>query len=793
MKIATLPKRDEPTPEAPLPTRAPLQTKAVLISEREIAGHVFDPEAPETRFVVELWLDGYPAGLARANLFDPELGAAARGDGCYRFVFALDADVADNAEIAQVRLANLPTPVGAPLWLGEEEVERPARPAGEARWAGGLRIQGWIPWDPTTTSEVRALIDGEEVARARAVLFSHVGEAAAGAVARGFELLLPLEYADGRVRRVRVVDENDREVPGSPCPVVAFPRGLEQFLEERADLGSERQRAGLFDRLIPQSMPIGEFAAWARAFPPVPAFNAPSGVIAVALIGEEGLDETLESLERQTHNAAIVAAFDAGGEPMRFAAVDLEAFLDADAREAAMIVFAPAGTQFHAAALGRFAEALERYPDAGLVYCDLLLTDAHQREWPLAFPAFDYERLLEQGYAAFCFAARATHVRAALAQGVDDLFRLFNFAFDRASIEECAPAVHAPGFLARLPVADRAASTALLLRATRAHLEARKLNFVAEPRASDLLPAVRVRRMAPTGKVSILIPTRDRVDLLRPCLDSLARTLQSQPHEIFVIDNDSADPATHDYFEEIAAAGVRIAKASGPFNFARLINAGASVADGEYLLALNNDIEATRPGWLEEMLSRIVEPDVGAVGALLTFPGGGVQHGGVVLGPNLAADHAFDDRREGDPGYGETLNVAHETSAVTAACLLTPRALFRQLGGFDSLRYPVLFNDVDYCLRLRVARKRVVFTPHARLVHRASSSRGRDAAFDGRHRHQRDIDHLRMAWAEVLADDPFYSPMLALEAPYAGLAWPPRSQAPRLPGIERPRTAPAGF
>ena len=245
-------------------------------------------------------------------------------------------------------------------------------------------------------------------------------------------------------------------------------------------------------------------------------------------------------------------------------------------------------------------------------------------------------------------------------------------------------------------------------------------------------------------------------------------------------------PRRVEYLREIAAGGVRVVRVGGPFNFPRLVNAGASVASGDYLLLLNNDVEALREGWIEDMLSRAVEPDVGAVGAKLIYPSGGVQHGGVVLGPNLAAAHAFDERQDGDPGYGELMRVAHETSAVTAACLLTPRKLFRAMGGFDALRYPVLFNDVDYCLRLRASGKRVVMTPHAQLIHRASASRGRDQPFDGRHRHQRDLDNLRMAWAEVLADDPFYSPMLGLDTPYAGLAWPPRSQAPRTPKIAPP-------
>ena len=447
----------------------------------------------------------------------------------------------------------------------------------------------------------------------------------------------------------------------------------------------------------------------------------------------------------------------------------------------------------HAYALERLAEALARFPDAALAYCDVVVADGQGREWPLAFPAFDYERQLEQGYAALLFAARATHVREALTRGAADLYRLFNAAFDKAGPSGVPAPVHAPGFLARLPAADRTRAAGTLARATREHLEARGLNFVVEPSATDLLPAVWLQRVPPAATVSVLIPTRNRVDLLRRAVNSLKRTQGRVKCEILVIDNDSGDPETLDYLREIEAAGARVAKVGGPFNFPRLVNAGASVASGDYLLLLNNDVEATREGWLDDMVSRIVEPDVGAVGAKLTFPSGGVQHGGVVLGPNLAAAHAFDERQDTDPGYGELMRVAHETSAVTAACLLTPRRLFRAMGGFDALRYPVLFNDVDYCLRLRAAGKRIVMTPHARLIHRASASRGRDKPFDGRHRHQRDLDNLRMSWAEALADDPFYSPMLGLDAPYAGLAWPPRSQAPRTPQIHAPKAIPAGF
>ncbi len=776
----------------PVVARPELKTSVVLTHAYEIMGYVFDPAAPERSFVVELWLDGVPVRLERADLPDPDLAAQGVGDGRRRFVIALDAATLASACVAEVRLANSGEPVGSPLILVEAPLAPPAASPGEARWAGGLRISGWLPYDLRGAASVRALIDGEDIAQTRALDFVHVGAATPGGVARGFNLTLPMRLADGRLRRVRVLDADDRELPGSPCPVLAFPNGLERFLEGRAELGSERLRAGLFDRLLPQSWPFGDFAAWAKRFPPEPPATTAPGRIAVALIGESGVETSLATLAQAPGAEGVIGVLRPGAGVLSFAPADLKAFLDGEATDAEILVFAPSGARFHAQALPRLAQALAQYPEADLSYGDLVLT-RDGAEWPLAFGAFDYERMIEQGYAAFAFAARARHVRAALERGASDLFRLFNSAFDAPGPIAITAAVHTPGFLIALDPPDPAKATLALLAATRSHLEARAINFIVEPRSCDLLPAVRVRRIPPTARTTIVIPSRNRVDLLRPCVDSLRRTLGKVAHEILVVDNDSADPATLDYLDEIAGAGVKVARASGPFNFARLVNAGAAVSSAEYILLLNNDVEARREGWLEEMLSRIAEPDVGAVGALLSFPGGGVQHGGVVLGPNLAAAHAFDERPDGDPGYGELLRVAHETSAVTAACLLTRRVLLRGLGGFDGTRYPVLFNDVDYCLRLRASGRRVVFTPHAHLTHHAGASRGRDKPFDGRHRHQRDLDNLRYAWGEALADDPFYSPLLALDTPYGGLAWPPRPCAPRLPRIAAARVAPPGF
>ena len=150
-----------------------------------------------------------------------------------------------------------------------------------------------------------------------------------------------------------------------------------------------------------------------------------------------------------------------------------------------------------------------------------------------------------------------------------------------------------------------------------------------------------------------------------------------------------------------------------------------------------------------------------------------VQHGGVVLGPGFAATHAFNDRTTDDPGYTDLLRVAHECSAVTAACLLTRKSDYLALGGMDEIHFPVSFNDVDYCLRLRARSGRIIMTPHARLIHLESASRGGLTSSDHAARFARELIALRHRWGEALLRDPFYNPMLSLD-PIPFSRWPGR-------------------
>jgi GT2 family glycosyltransferase len=782
-----------------------------MVSPTRIAGHVFDPDDPGRRFVVELLIDGVPSAIARADLHDADLVRDEpnyrHGDGCHGFVFFIDPATRSVTRQIEVRLANrgdvLASPLlAAALGSGQASQGGAANRSGAVRWLGGLRFNGWLAPDADGGSRIRAIVDGQIVAEALPKHWVQIGDCGETTRARGFVLFLPDHFADGRARHAQILDDHERELPGSPCAFVAYEDGLARFIDKHAPLQRQAPRTRLFDCRAPQSLPFSKFAQWRERFSGarLPPQNAAPAKIAVALIGDRDFEASVASLEAQEACDWVAAVLEGGGGETAFHTESLRAFLDGDAKDCAFVAFAPSGAVFQPTALAQLAGALALFPAAPAVYGDFTLA-GEGGEWPVALSAFDYERMLEQGAGALVFALPTPAARAAVAGGAENLFRLFHFSQDgrpapgtRPTGSPAATPIHQPGFLARLPRLDRAAATRALIQANQAHFAARRIRAEMAPGPGELFPALRVRRPAPRGKVSVLIPTRDRVDLLKPCLESLFATADLALHEVIVLDNDSTDPETLAYFAQLVQSGVRVIRVGGPFNFAKIINKGASIATGHYLLLLNNDVEALEPGWLEEMLGRMAEPDVGAVGATLLWPGGVVQHGGVVLGPSFAAGHAFNERIDGDPGYADLLCATHEVSAVTAACLLTNRRAFLELGGFDSLHFPVNFNDVDYCLKLRAKGLRIVQAVHAKLLHRESASRGLDRRADQKDRFARELDSLRAIWGSVLCADPCYHPALSLDDfPFSALAWPPRPLRARQNVSPPPRFLPPGF
>jgi O-antigen biosynthesis protein len=771
-----------------------LRAQFVRSGENEFSGFVCDPLDPNRKFVVELWLDGLPVRLARADNYVASLASEQFGDGCYGFAFSLTAPLLADSQIAEARLANSHEAVGDAVHLdGPLEETADSRGPGGVEWIGGLRFQGWIQCPPAESPLVRAVVDGETVAEARASGFTDIGGVEDAKLVKAFDLHLPSDFADGRVHRAHFSTEDEVQLTVAPLSFVAFPDSVEQFFSNFAEVASERLRGRTLDRLLPASMPFASYEDWRERWTVAPPADT-SRSVAVLLVAGGDDEVSLRSLEEQQHKNWVGAALPPLDGPGSFDWRELRDFLANDASEAEIVVFATAGVAFEPHALARIEDAFTAVPQARIVYCDLEVCDEDGRHYPLALPAFDYERMLEQGYCTHLFAMTRAAVEAALARHPANLYRLFNCQFEGHAPVPTGQVVHVTVPLGRLPSFDLAAHGRLLAQASQTHLSARGVSADVTAQRGTLLPAAQVVRRTKPGTLTVVIPVRNRKSLLQTCLTSIAPAVAAARARVLVVDNNSNDADMIAYLDTLKRTGTKVLCAPGPFNFARLNNLAVQACDSEEVLLLNNDIKALDASWLEEMRSRLAEPDVGAVGALLLWPSGMIQHAGVVLGPSFAAAHVGNDRLANDPGYCDMLRVARQCSAVTAACLLTRRSDYLAVDGLDEIRFPVNFNDVDYCLKLRSLGKRIVWTPLARLYHYASASRGADRVGDKAIRFERELRNLRNKWGDDLIQDPYYNPALSLDpVPFSALAWPPRQRTPRINLPSRPLKLPPGF
>jgi GT2 family glycosyltransferase len=309
-------------------------------------------------------------------------------------------------------------------------------------------------------------------------------------------------------------------------------------------------------------------------------------------------------------------------------------------------------------------------------------------------------------------------------------------------------------------------------RAVRDHLDSRGDSSAVLKPAQHIPSAMRVVWPLPEHPllVSVIVPTRDRADLLAQCVDGVLHRTDYPNLELLILDNGSIEPATHRLFDRLTCEDrrVRILHHPGPFNYSALNNAAAREANGEILLLLNNDIDVIDSGWLYELVSQVLRPDVGIVGAKLLYANEHVQHGGVMLGPEGHAAHLYRYAGRNDPGYFGQLALARTLSAVTGACAAIRHAVFFEVGGFDEVNLPVAFNDIDLCLRLGDYGYRVVWTPFAELFHLESVSRGIDIDDSTkRERAYREWLHIRNTWGSLLEDaDPFHNPNLLFHPDY---------------------------
>ena len=427
--------------------------------------------------------------------------------------------------------------------------------------------------------------------------------------------------------------------------------------------------------------------------------------------------------------------------------------------------------------------ALGDRPDAGLVYSDEdKMDDEGNRSVPFFKPDFDPLLLLAQNYVCHMTMARADLVRkvGGFREGLEGSqdWDLVLRVSERLSAEQI---VHVPHVLYhwRIHAGSTSSARAAKPYATRAGARAvtdhlARVDAPGEVTVNEVTGIVRVKWQLPARppKVSVVIPTRDG-EYLNRCLMSLYATTDYPDYEVVIVDNGSETDTAKELFEDYGSVATVLHDAR-PFNFSSLNNSAVARCTGEVVCFLNDDCEIASSTWLGELVSQLLQPGVGAVGAKLLYPDGRIQHAGVVLGLGGVAGHAERLADRLAHGHFGWLQTARSLSAVTAACMAVRRDVFERLDGFDEVNLSVAFNDVDFCLRLREAGWRVVWAPNAVLVHRESMSRGHDPdvrpdAFG------EEVAYMERRWGHLLRADPAYNPNLTLENWDFSLSFPPRA------------------
>lgn len=424
-------------------------------------------------------------------------------------------------------------------------------------------------------------------------------------------------------------------------------------------------------------------------------------------------------------------------------------------------------------ALWAVVEEINRNPDVRLLYSDWDLIDRNGIRHPGYFkPDFNYELLLAQN----CVSQLGVYCRELICSlggfrtGFDgsqdyDLALRVVAAIPRKQI------VHIPRILYHWRTHSRSVSSAssemcyaAARRAVADHLQSVGGGVVEAAPECPMFNRIKFPLPASLPLVSIIICTRDHLSLLSTAVESI-RNLSTYPnYEIVIVDNGSQDRDTLLFLNSLALQNrIRVIRDDSPFNYSRLNNSGVAHSQGELLCLLNNDIEVITPDWLEEMVSFAMKPDVGAVGARLWYPDGTLQHGGVILGFGGVGGHAHSRLPKGHSGYFGRAVVQQELSAVTGACLMVRRKLFDAVGGLDE-QLAVAFNDVDFCLRLKAAGYRNIWTPFAELIHHESASRGLDNNPEKSARFRKEKNFMYMRWGKTLELDPFYNPNLSATA-----------------------------
>ena len=426
-------------------------------------------------------------------------------------------------------------------------------------------------------------------------------------------------------------------------------------------------------------------------------------------------------------------------------------------------------------ALYECAKLLNRHPEADLIYSDEDKINAiGKRTKPFFKPDYSPDLLLSMNYIChFCMFRKSI---------VDDI-RGFKIGYEGSQdydlilrfIEKTNPEriFHIPKILyhwRKLPGSVAAAVEAKsysFFSAKKALSDYLKRNEIdGEVLDGKFLGSYRVRKkIVNCHKVSIIIPFKDKWEVLKTCVNSILGKTEYKDYEIVLVNNQSEQEGTFEYLDSIKDKPIiKIIEYDKSFNYPAINNYAVSQINSEYFILMNNDTEVISPNWIESMLEFAQRKDVGVVGALLYYPNNTIQHAGTIVGIGGVAAHPHKHFAKKSMGYFGRIKIIQNMSAVTAACMMTKKSIFKEVNGFDE-NLSHAFNDVDYCLKIREIGYLVVYTPYAELYHYESLSRGYEDSPAKKERFRNEIEYFQARWKGFLnKGDPYYNPNLTIES-----------------------------
>jgi len=496
------------------------------------------------------------------------------------------------------------------------------------------------------------------------------------------------------------------------------------------------------------------------------------------LAGAQSEDPRVRVVSREENGGIVAASNDA----LAMAQGEFVALLDHD-------------DALHPDALAHVDEALRTSPEADYVYTDEDKVDrAGRHGTPFFKPDWSPERMRTQMYTC-----HLSVLRRELVEEVGGFDPEFEGSQDWDLVlrvtERARRVLHVPKVLyhwrtletstagggeAAKPWAFEAGTRAIQAHCNRIGLPAEAERDEQWPGVYHLRP--RLERQPP---VSIVIPTAGQsrevryedVVLVNHCVRSIVETSSYENYEIVCVYDTATDPAILDQLRAIGGDRLRLVDYDQPFNFSAKVNRGGVHSEGEHLLLLNDDMEVIAPDWIERMVMYSEMPGIGAVGARLILEDGRLQHAGILFENGGYPGHIYHGFSGEFNGYSNNVLVAQNYLAVTAACLMTERAAFEEVGGF-STTFPLNYNDMDYCLKLQASGRRVVYDPDTVLFHFESSSRSVEVE-------EWEKEQLRARWLPLTMVDPATNPHLRHGSPRlsAPFSWMPRRMPRRLPAL----------